>query len=71
MATGRGRRRGSGDETADPDRIIDAALALIATQGWRAVSLATVARAAELPVLQVHRLFPSRTAILCGLRRWT
>jgi AcrR family transcriptional regulator len=66
MAAGRGRR---GETTADPDRIIDAALALIADKGWRNVSLAAVASEAGLSVLQVYRLFPSRTAVLCGLLR--
>ena len=68
MAQGRGRP-GARAETVDPDRIIDAALALIAAQGWRAVSLAAVAGEANLPILQVYRLFPSKTAILCGLFR--
>jgi AcrR family transcriptional regulator len=70
MAAGRGRR-GTGGEgaTADPDRIIDAALALIAERGWRGVSLAAVAGEAGLPILEVYRLFPSRTAILCGALR--
>ena len=70
MAEGRGRR---GDTAADPDqipdRIIDAALALIAERGWRNVSLAAVAGEAGLPILQVYRHFPSRAAILCGLLR--
>jgi AcrR family transcriptional regulator len=72
MAAGRGSRSSSGNgraKSADPDRIIDAALVLIATQGWRQVSLAAVANEAGVPVLQVYRLFPSRTAILCGFMR--
>src|SRR5580658_10497167 len=72
MAAGRGSRangRGGRTESADPDRIIDAALALIAAQGWRQVSLAAVAGEAGVPVLQVYRLFPSRTAILRGFVR--
>jgi AcrR family transcriptional regulator len=68
-----GRRRGTAGRAArteaDPDRIIDAALALIAAQGWRNMSLAAVAAEADLTVLQVYRLFPSRTAILCGMFR--
>jgi AcrR family transcriptional regulator len=56
-------------EAADPDRIVDAALALIASQGWRNLSLAAVASEAGLPILQVYRLFPSKTAILCGVFR--
>jgi AcrR family transcriptional regulator len=72
MAAGRGSRangRGSRAESADPDSIIDAALGLTATQGWRQVSLAAVAHEAGVPVLRVYRLFPSRTAILCGFMR--
>jgi AcrR family transcriptional regulator len=70
MAEGRRRRNGNGaarPATADPDRLIDAALALVAARGWRHVSLAAVADEAGVPILQVYRLFPSRTAILCGL----
>jgi AcrR family transcriptional regulator len=72
MAEGR-RRRGGGNgaraAASEADRIIDAMLALTERQGWRAVSLAAVADEAGLPILQVYRLFPSRTAILCGLFR--
>src|SRR5215472_902762 len=69
-----GRRRGAANGTgravpADPDRIIDALVSLVEANGWRSVSLAAVAEAAGLPILQVYRLFPSRTAILDGLLR--
>ena len=66
MAARRGRRRTA---SPDPDRIIDAMLALLAGEGWRRVSLAAVAEEAGLSVLQVHRLFPSRSAILRGFFR--
>ena len=72
MARGRAARTGNGAthvETVDPDRLIDAALALVVERGWRSVSLAAVASEAGVPILQVYRLFPSRTAILCGLLR--
>jgi AcrR family transcriptional regulator len=69
MAEGRGRRAEAGNGSADPDQIIDAALRLIATEGWRRLSLAAVARDAGVPILQVYRLFPSRNAILCGFFR--
>ena len=65
MAQGRRRR----SEAVDPDRIIDAMLALVTAGGWRSVSLAAVAEEAGMTVLQVRRLFPSRTAILCGFFR--
>lgn len=66
MAAGHRRRV---EVAGDPDRIIVAALALIVDRGWRNVSLAAVASETGLSVLQVYRLFPSRTAILCGLLR--
>ncbi len=70
----RSTRRGSaadrGLNAAPPadeaDRIIDAAFAQIATEGWRRLSLATVAAASGLPILRVYRNFPSKQAILCG-----
>ena len=72
MAEGRARRaRNAAAREADDgaDRIIDAALRLIAEQGWRNVSLGAVAREARLPILRVYRLFPSKSAILCGFFR--
>ena len=68
MAASRRRRPGA-NAANEADRIIDAALAVIAAEGWRGVSLAAVAAEARLPVLTVYRLFPSRIAILCGLFR--
>ncbi len=73
----RSTRRGSaadrGLNAAPPadeaDRIIDAAFAQIATEGWRRLSLATVAAASGLPILRVYRNFPSKQAILCGFFR--
>jgi AcrR family transcriptional regulator len=53
----------------DADRIIDAALAEVATQGWRNLSLGAVASAAGLPILRVYRVFGSKQAILRGLFR--
>jgi AcrR family transcriptional regulator len=65
-----GRRGGrSGPAPSEADRIIDAALGLIATHGWRGVSLAAIAAAAELPILRVYRTFPSKQSILCGFHR--
>jgi len=72
MAEGRRRRARNGSaraSIADADRIIDAALGLIAAAGWRRLSLAAVAAEAGVPTLQVHRLFPSRTAVLCAVFR--
>jgi AcrR family transcriptional regulator len=53
----------------DADRrkaIIDAALTLAAAQGWRELSLAQIAKAANLPLAEVYALFPSKQAILEG-----
>jgi AcrR family transcriptional regulator len=50
-------------------RIIDAALALAATRGWRRLSLAEIAGAAEVGVVDVYRLFRSKTAILQAFHR--
>jgi AcrR family transcriptional regulator len=73
MATsaGRGGRRRNLARTppSDADRIIDATFTLVATEGWRDLSLAAVAAAAELPIGQIYRLFNSKQAILCGLYR--
>src|SRR6266566_10153795 len=66
--SGRGRSNAALPRS-DADRIIDAALALIATEGWRGLSLAAIAAKAELPILQVYRVFGSKQAILCGLYR--
>ena len=44
-------------------------MGLIASRGWRSVSLAAVAEETGLTVLQVYRVFPSRAAILCGFFR--
>ena len=65
---GRGRSAGTGLQS-DTDRIIDAALARMATDGWRHLSLAAIADSAELPILRVYRTFGSKQAILRGLHR--
>jgi len=64
-----GRGRNSGASRNEADRIIDATLALIPTEGWRGLSLAAIAAGAELPILQVYRIFHSKQAILGGLYR--
>jgi AcrR family transcriptional regulator len=67
---GGGRRRTAGTNPQnDADRIIHAALARVATEGWRHLSLAAIASAADLPILQVYRIFGSKRAILSGLYR--
>src|SRR5208283_736819 len=69
MARTRGRGGTAAAPRSDADQIIDAALGLIETEGWRRLSLAAVAAKAELPILQVYRNFGSKQAILCGLYR--
>src|SRR5438552_3879985 len=72
MAKGRSRRRDAapaGPAPSDSDRIIDAALACIARQGWCRLSLADIAAEAGLPILRVYRLFSSKSAILRGFFR--
>src|SRR5579864_6539012 len=71
MAKGRGGVRGSGGHAGsdERDRIINAALRLIASDGWRRLSLGAVAAEAGLPILNVYSLFRSRTAILCAFFR--
>ena len=72
MAKGRSSRVSGGAAAPPPserDRIIDAALSLIAQQGWRRLSLAAVAAEAEVPILALYRAFRSKPAILCGFTR--
>ena len=59
----------SGTARSEADRIIDAALVLIPTEGWRGLSLSAIAAAAELSILQVYRTFASKQAILDGFYR--
>lgn len=67
---GRGRAANAGAAAAsDAERIIDAALSRITTEGWRRLSLAAVAAEAELPILHVYRNFGSKQAILGGFFR--
>lgn len=61
------RKNGSvAGRASDADRIIDAALARIAADGWRRLALAAIAADAGLPILRVYRAFGSKQAILCG-----
>ena len=75
MAKGRSRRANTSGAArtapaaSDSDRIIDAALACIARQGWRRLSLADIAAEAGLPILGVYRLYSSKPAILCAFFR--
>jgi AcrR family transcriptional regulator len=50
-------------------RVIDRTLSLAAERGWRRVSLGDIAAAAKLPLAELYRLYPSRTAILAAFVR--
>ena len=54
---------------AEAERIIEAACAAIAREGWRRTSLAAIAAEAGLPILALYRRFGSRQAILVELMR--
>jgi len=54
---------------ADPDALLDTALALAATRGWRAVTLSAVAEAAGVPLARVHQCFAHRGAIVQAFLR--
>jgi AcrR family transcriptional regulator len=67
MAKGRSPRVPGGiapPPPSDRDRIIDAALRLIAQNGWRRLTMAAIASEAALPILAVYRAFASKPAIL-------
>lgn len=49
---------------ADRNRLLDAALALAARQGWRGLTLNAVAKEAGVPLSRVHGVFPSKWTIL-------
>jgi AcrR family transcriptional regulator len=74
MARSQSRAAGNGGEAPRPaaserDRIIDAVLALIVTEGWRRLSLAAIAAEAGVPILALYRNFGSKGAILGGFLR--
>jgi AcrR family transcriptional regulator len=68
MAEGQSSPRVSGGAAQPPvsdrDAIVDAALALIARDGWRRLNMAAIAAEAGLPILNLYRAFPSKVAIL-------
>lgn len=48
----------------DRETVIDRAMALIAQRGWRAISLADIAAAADVSVATLYPAFPSKVAVL-------
>src|SRR5215217_6454640 len=60
---------GAAPPPPEADRLIDAALQLIALHGWRRLSMVAIASEAGLPLLSLYRAFPSKAAILCAFSR--
>ena len=52
-----------------PKHVIETAMRLAAESGWKDLSLAEIAQAAELPLSKVYPVFSSKQAILTGLMR--
>ncbi len=67
-AKSRAKSRGKSDV---PDRIIEAALALAVSRGWRRIGLADIAKEARVTMAELRRAFPSKGAILNGFIRRT
>jgi AcrR family transcriptional regulator len=55
------------DRLEERDRLVKAALGLMAEQGWRELSLAGVATAADLPLDALYRHFPNKSDLLAGI----
>jgi AcrR family transcriptional regulator len=61
---------GAGAEAGrDEDRVVDAALALIAKKGWRETTLADIAAASGLGLARTLPRFPSKTHVLAAFQR--
>ena len=71
MAKGRSRRAAAEDATPPSveQRIVDAAMELVAELGWRRLSMAAIANRAHVSILDVYHCFPSKTAILHAFSR--
>lgn len=57
---------GMGEES---DAVLDAAMRLAAEKGWRHVTLAAVATEAGLTLAALHARYPTKNAVLDGVRR--
>lgn len=55
--------------TDQEKRILDAAMGLAAERGWRDLTLADMARAAEVTLAELHAAFPGKGALLSGIGR--
>jgi len=51
----------------DSERMLDAALSLVAEQGWRDLSLAAIAREAGTGLAEAQAAFPARACLLAAL----
>ena len=51
----------------NPDRLLNAALALAAREPWREVTLNAIAEEAKVPLAQLRAVFSSRQAVLAAL----
>jgi AcrR family transcriptional regulator len=54
---------------SEADRLVNAALRLVATHGWRRLSWAASAPESGLPIVTVYRTFASKPAILCAFSK--
>lgn len=64
-------RKGSAPMGDPAERLRAALLHLLATQGWRDLSLAAIAEEAGLDMAQAHEVYPTKAAILLALARAT
>jgi AcrR family transcriptional regulator len=55
------------DRLEERDRLVKAALGLVAEQGWRELPLASVAAAADMPLETVYRQFPLKADLLAEI----
>ena len=60
---------GAGGRIGDEDRIVDAALRLIAEKGWRLTTLADIAAAAGLGLAATLPRFPTKIHVLAAFQR--
>jgi AcrR family transcriptional regulator len=59
-------KKAAGGAADLPRHIIDTAFELARERGWRDLSLAEIAEAAELPLSRLYSIYPSKQAILKG-----
>jgi ubiquinone biosynthesis protein COQ9 len=59
-------RAGGGDSAGALRRAL---LELVESQGWIDLSFAEIAEQAGVPIVEAHRIYPSKTAVLLGLTR--